>query len=165
MCAYLWFSYIISDNSRPGVRPDQVPLPRRSHAHPMPPAGALWVVCPRPPGTAGLPSDRGRHTRRVVEARRVSHSPVSPAQLRPERPPVSWTCGHHADAGSPVILLSPPTGVRLVVLPHLQPGTGRAPAGLAWGTCNRIVPGGSIRRRSAVVSQSREATWAVPCSV
>ena len=73
----------------------------------------------------GLPVNWVRRTLRVVEARRVSHPLVSPAQLWPERPPVYWTCVHHDQGGSPVILWSPPTGGRLVMMSHLQPRTVR----------------------------------------
>ena len=99
----------------------------------MPPARALWVA-PRPPGTAGR-----------------AGAPTGLPDVCSQR-----------SGGSPVILWSPPTGGRLVVLPHLQPWTGRAPAGLAWGTCNRIVPaarsGGGLRplvNRRRRLGQSR----------
>ena len=114
----------------------------------MPPAGALWVVL-RPTGTAGRVGRLRSRTRRASTTRRVSCSPVSPAQLRPERPTVPWKCGHHDQGGSSAILLWPPTGGRLVCCLTFSPGLAVEPAGPSWGTCNRIVPaarsGGGLR--------------------
>ena len=80
------------------------------------PGDPTSIPCPLPVGFGlrparlvrpGAAANWVRRTRRVVEARRVYHSPVSPAQLRP----VYRKCGHHDQGGSPVISRSPPTGV------------------------------------------------------
>ena len=88
-----------------------------------------------------------------------------PAQLGPGRRPVPLMCVHHDAVGSFAILLPPPTGGRLVVMPHPRPWTGGRTCTTSVGN---VRPDRVKRRDAATVHDNNSAaggTRGVPCSV
>ena len=107
----------------------------------MPPAGALWVVCPRPHETAGRGAGPGSpHPPRF-------HSPAGTPLTRQPGSTLAGAPTGLPDVGSP---RSGRFAGNLAVAANrrrigraactFRPGLAVEPAGPSWGTCNRIVP-------------------------